>query len=78
MLSGHRGIISRIGMGEQSVALVATTDFGVARHEPRMRASTIVILVGLALTIFGLPIPGLSVLGILVVLLGVAARVFGV
>jgi hypothetical protein len=39
-----------------------------------MKASTIVMAIGAALTIFGLPIPGLSVLGILIFILGAAAR----
>ncbi|MFC6726634.1 transporter [Halobium palmae] len=39
-----------------------------------MKASTIVIVLGALLAIFGLPIPGLSVLGILIVLLGLGAR----
>lgn len=42
-----------------------------------MKASTIVMAIGAVLTIFGLPVPGLSVLGILVFLLGAAARFFG-
>ncbi|MFC4359890.1 transporter [Halobium salinum] len=39
-----------------------------------MKASTIVVVIGLLLAVFGLPIPGLSVLGILIVLLGLGAR----
>lgn len=42
-----------------------------------MRASTVVIALGIAVTIFGLPIPGLSIVGLGVVLLGVIARVLG-
>jgi hypothetical protein len=42
-----------------------------------MKASTIAILIGLVLTVFGLPIPGLSVIGILIVLVGVGARLLG-
>ncbi len=39
-----------------------------------MKASSIVIVIGLLLTVFGIPIPGLSILGILILLLGAAAR----
>jgi putative effector of murein hydrolase LrgA (UPF0299 family) len=42
-----------------------------------MKASTITVLIGLALTIFGLPIPGLSIIGILIVLVGLGARLLG-
>ncbi|WP_199718552.1 MULTISPECIES: transporter [Halorubrum] len=40
-----------------------------------MRTSTIVVLIGVAL--FLLPIPGTFILGTLVVLAGLAARLFG-
>ncbi|SEO80482.1 hypothetical protein SAMN04487948_105240 [Halogranum amylolyticum] len=39
-----------------------------------MKASTIVMLIGAALTVFGLPIPGLSVLGLIIFILGAVAR----
>ncbi|WP_199241201.1 MULTISPECIES: transporter [Halorubrum] len=40
-----------------------------------MRTSTIVVLIGVAL--FLLPVPGTFILGALVVLAGLAARLFG-
>ncbi|SFL15879.1 hypothetical protein SAMN04487950_2788 [Halogranum rubrum] len=39
-----------------------------------MKASTIVMAIGAALTIFGLPIPGLSVIGIIIFVIGAVAR----
>jgi hypothetical protein len=45
------------------------------RSERVMRTSTIVVLIGVAL--FLLPIPGTFVLGALVVLAGLVARLFG-
>ncbi|RLM52501.1 hypothetical protein DVK06_03120 [Halorubrum sp. Atlit-28R] len=60
-----------------AAAAVAPTQSvsGAGPKERVMRTSTIVVLIGVAL--FLLPIPGTFILGTLVVLAGLAARLFG-
>ncbi len=53
----------------------AVTGFRRARERGRMRASTIIIAVGAV--VFVIPIPGLFIVGALIILGGVVARLLG-